>query len=132
MVGKPQASVMWLSAPQPSPEAATEELDGDTRGVECNPCLSTGLLSKLSKLGCIQLQIFESGWAARVLLAAHHRIHHPKGEKNKISGWSKSLDVWNVRVCTHVSLISLFCTQTHLADRPVYCAEDEFGRSGCT
>lgn len=56
-----------------------------------------------------------------------------KRRKKKIlSGWSRSLDVGNVRIYTHLSLVSFSCTRTHLADRTVYYAGDEYGRSGCT
>lgn len=63
-------------------------------------------------------------------LAAHHRIRHPNGGGG-VSIWSKRLDLGSVHVKTHVSLISCFCTQTHLAGTIVYYVEDEFGPIRC-
>lgn len=54
-----------MAVATPPPKPTTEELDGDTRGVQCSASLSTGLLSKLRELGCIRLQIFENGSVAR-------------------------------------------------------------------
>lgn len=135
MVGRPQASVMWLSAPPPAQAQSHHRGVGwrhKRRRVQAEPQhrpppphQSSG---NLAASDCKYLRVAGRPWCYWQLITGS--IIQKEEKKN--SGWSRSLDVGNVRVCTHLSLISFFCTQTHLADRIVYYAADEFGRSGCT
>lgn len=101
---------MWLSAPQPT------------------ACLHTGLYQSSWSLAASDCK-YLSGWAARLLLAAHHRIRRPKEEKKKKNlRLEQESGCWEcARLYKHVSFS---CTPKHLADRTVYYARDESGQSG--
>lgn len=125
---------MWLSPPPHSPPPApnppqrswieTQEVFSAARPSAPASYQSSG---NLAASACKYLRM--ARWP-RAPLAAHHRIRHPKGGK-KISIWSRRLDLGSVHVHTHVSLISCFSTQTHLAGRIVYYVQDEFGSILC-
>lgn len=85
-------------ATPPSPKPTTEELDGDTRGVQCSASLSTGLLSKLRELGCIRLQIFENGSVARGAAGSSSQDLSSKGGGGSQSGARD----WILGMCTFV------------------------------
>lgn len=126
--GKPQSSLMWLSAPQPSLSVlkpTRHKMERCTRDAQCSlprkprarhrhPIKALGTpRCELSQLGFVWAQIFEHCSTARVPLAEHHRIPRPKQKfggrvEGWRCGWRGCVNVGNVHnACLYTSLFSL-------------------------
>ena len=101
--GKPQSSLMWLSALQPGLSVlkpSRHKMERCTRDAQCSlprkprarlrhPIKALGTpRCELSQLGFVWAQIFEHCSTARVPLAGHHRLSRPKQKfGGRVEGW---------------------------------------------
>lgn len=111
MMGKPQSSLMWLSAPQPSlsvlkPTRHKCSLKAHAWCRHPIKALRTPC-SKLSQLGCIWAQIFEK---CLVQLAEHHRIPCPKQKfGGSVQGWRTSGEgLWILEIQVYIQVLPVY------------------------
>lgn len=136
MVGKPQASVMWLSAPPPPPPPRPSPAPKPPQRswMETQEALSAGRASaqrppapphqssgNLAASDCKYLRVAGRPWCYWQLITGSI-IQKEEKKKIKLSGWSGSVDVGDVRIYTHLSLTSLFlCSNTSCRQDSLLC-----------